>query len=66
MDWLSFGFGLGLNVSVGFDLKELGLGSMGFGLGLLNGFEFDLNVECGNGALSIRIGPRRAWADWVK
>ena len=49
MDWLSFGFGLGLNVSVGFDLKELGLGSMGFGLGLLNGFEIELNVECGWG-----------------
>ena len=29
---------------------------MGFGLGLLNGFEFGLNVECGNRALSIRIG----------
>ena len=29
---------------------------MGFGLGLLSGFEFGLNIECGNGALSIRIG----------
>ena len=37
---LGFDFGLGLNVSVGFDLKELGLN--GFGLGLLNGFEFGL------------------------
>ena len=39
---------------------------MGFGLGLLNGFEFGLIVECGNGVLSIWIGPRRAWVDWVK
>ena len=37
-----------------------------FVLGLLNGFKFGSNVECGNGALSIRIGPREAWADWVK
>ena len=29
---------------------------MSFGLGLLNGFEFGLNVECGKGGLSIRIG----------
>ena len=29
---------------------------MDFGLCLLNGFEFGLNVKCGNGALSIRIG----------
>jgi hypothetical protein len=29
---------------------------MGFRLGLLNGFEIGLNVEYGNGALSIRIG----------
>ena len=32
---------------------------MGFKLGLLNGFEIELKVEYGNGALSIRIGLNR-------
>ena len=48
-----------------YNLCEVWMGWV-FVLGLLNGFKFGLNVECGNGALSIRIGPREAWADWVK